>query len=146
MKTQATHSARNPKGAGKTVLVVDDEESVRRLLRVILSRAGHRVIEASCGREALAVFDGGFDLLITDVVMPGMDGVELARLIVLQQPEIGLLFISGHCDEGTVSLCRSIGAGHFLQKPFTAQVLQEKVLRILNPASGELSPEYLPAF
>ena len=83
------------------LLVVDDDEGVRTLVKEVLLDAGHRVLVAAGGPEALALVkeeDGQIDLLVTDVVMPGMNGVELHRQLLAQLPDLRVLFMTGYSD------------------------------------------------
>src|SRR5437879_299240 len=91
-----------PGGRGRvmaaTVLLVDDEDPVRLLVRTMLELDGYAVLEASDGAEAQDVADrhgGGIDLLVTDIMMPGINGYELAQRLVARRPEMKVLFISG---------------------------------------------------
>ncbi len=113
-----------------TVLVVEDEPSVRELVRAALSRAGYRVLAARDGDEALtrsAAHDGRIDLLLTDVVMPGLNGREVARRFRLGRPDSRVLFMSGYAadviaDEGALA-----GDAELLVKPFTPDELEARV-------------------
>lgn len=90
---------------GTRILLAEDEDEVRRILKLMLEAAGHSVVTASSGDKAFDAFkhEGKFDLLITDVVMPGqMQGLQLAKQIRHLQPEINCIFLSGYATEGTV--------------------------------------------
>lgn len=107
-----------------TVLVSEDEPMVRRLVVNVLERHGHRVLATQDGREALAVarsHEGDIDLLITDVVMPRIDGIELARALRDSRP-VRVLFISGYHE-----LAHELADEQLLQKPFTAHQLARAV-------------------
>ena len=125
-----------PKTA-ETVLVVEDEEIVRELVCQVLRDHGYYVLCASNGSEALrlsAGHDGGIQLLITDVVMPMVGGLELARKMSAARPEIKVLYVSGY-SESDISEQGDLEAElEFLEKPFTPQVLIRKVREVLNPA------------
>jgi signal transduction histidine kinase len=116
------------------VLLVDDEELVRRPLVRALRRAGLNVIEAATGDEAVSIagqFAGKIDLLITDVVMPRMSGPALAAELAKTRPEMEVLFLSGYTDVGMVR-SGALGEGaRVLSKPFIAKELLEKVKTIL---------------
>jgi CheY-like chemotaxis protein len=122
-------------GAGEgseTVLLVEDEESVRRVLNRVLTSKGYRVLEAAHGREALQQMEqarGAIDLLITDVAMPEMRGPELAERVRARFPHTRVLYISGYAEERTA--VESAGDG-YLQKPFTPDVLTAKVRQMLD--------------
>jgi PAS domain S-box-containing protein len=114
----------------ETVLVVEDDPGVRRLARRSLQRYGYRVLEAANGREAVQVarhHQGPIHLLLTDWVMPEMGGRRSAEQILLDRPELRVLYMSGYPgDEGTQ------GLGPFLEKPFTPEVLARKVREVLD--------------
>ena len=78
------------------ILIVDDDPAVQATIKILLDRAGHSVVGASDGRKGLAIFEAGdFDLLLLDIFMPGMDGLETMRLVHQQQPLIPVIVISG---------------------------------------------------
>jgi two-component system, cell cycle sensor histidine kinase and response regulator CckA len=123
----------------ETVLLVEDEESVRQLVRETLELKGYRVLEAEDGEAAIdiaASHKGTIDLLITDVVMPGMSGRDLARKLAESRPDTAVLFLSGYTEdtiahEGVLELGKA-----FLQKPFTLQNLSRKVREVLQAEPG----------
>jgi two-component system cell cycle sensor histidine kinase/response regulator CckA len=124
-----------PEGSGATVLLVEDEESVRTLVEKVLERKGYRVLLAGNGREALelaAAYDDEIDLLITDVVMPEVGGRELARRIELDRPGIRILYMSGYSEEAVAQHGVLEPGTDFLEKPFTPEVLIERVRLILD--------------
>ena len=113
-------------GVGGTVLVVDDQDVVRDVIKLSLESAGYRVLEAATPSEALALArDAGaeVDLLVTDVVMPEMDAFELANRITCELPAVRVLYTSGYTD--------AAAEGPFIQKPFTPAQLIEKVGAVL---------------
>jgi two-component system cell cycle sensor histidine kinase/response regulator CckA len=119
----------------ETVLVVEDEDLVRTLMCTSIARAGYRVIEARTGADALSLsgrFGGRIDLLLTDVVMPGMGGQELGERLLKARDGIKVLYISGYADDaiGRKSVLQSGVA--FLQKPFTMETLVRKVRETLD--------------
>jgi two-component system cell cycle sensor histidine kinase/response regulator CckA len=131
------HSAANAGDASgaETVLLVEDEESVRRITAKALRRRGFTILEAASGPEALAVaeqYERTIDVLLTDVVMPGMNGAKLARELLQRRPTIKILFASGYAgnalgedgiiDHGTA----------FIQKPFTSRMLEEKIREVVG--------------
>jgi PAS domain S-box-containing protein len=122
---------------GATVLVVEDEQLVRDLVHRTLSRAGYTVLVAEHGEEALGVSRanlGPIDLLVTDVVMPRMNGNELASRLSLERPGIRVLFVSGYAND-VLDLRGGLEAGtEYLQKPFTPSVLLDRVRELLTPA------------
>ncbi|MCA9013456.1 MAG: PAS domain S-box protein, partial [Planctomycetaceae bacterium] len=126
-----------PQGGSETLLLVDDDDSVRRLSRIILTDHGYEVIEASDGFEALRIFrevPHRFQLLVTDVKMPEMSGTSLAKEIRTLQPGIRVLFTSGFIDETETRNGLFDRHFSFLQKPFTPRELAEKVRSILDAA------------
>jgi two-component system, cell cycle sensor histidine kinase and response regulator CckA len=122
-----------PSGAGRRALVVDDTDGVRRLMAATLADAGYEVLEASDAVSALALYaDGGsVDILVTDVVMPGASGPELAHQIWEHEPDLPTLFVSGYTGErlGDALLARRGVA--FLQKPFRSPDLERLVHQLL---------------
>jgi len=124
----------------ETVLVVEDEQMVRELVREILSRQGYDVLEAGRGTEALEVSErhkGPIHLLITDVVMPGMTGPELARRLTAHRPAMKVLFMSGYTDDAILHHGVLEPGTEFLQKPFTARPLGGKVRQMLDASRSE---------
>jgi PAS domain S-box-containing protein len=123
------------------VLVVEDEDSVRHLLERILARAGYTVLSASHGPGALELSDardGPIDVLVTDVVMPGMNGIEVAAELTDRRPSLQVLYISGYASEEH-ELTRRVEEDRFLPKPFTPQELLDAV-RGLVAARGRITP------
>ncbi len=122
-----------------TILLAEDEAPVRRTTRKLLESLGYRVVEAASGEEVLTAARGGaVDLLITDVILPGMKGPEISRRLEAERPGLPTLFISGY----TASVLGSQGvldAGvRFLHKPFSVQDLARKVEEALQAAEPEL--------
>jgi CheY-like chemotaxis protein len=117
----------------ETILIVEDEESVRKLARIILTVQGYTVIEAASGPEALEmVRKSPVDLLITDVVMPQMSGRELAERFSREHPTMKVLYISGYLDE-VMGHHGVIDTGlPLLTKPFSPEALTEKVRVVLD--------------
>jgi PAS domain S-box-containing protein len=121
-----------PRRAGETVLLVEDEDSVRAIIGVVLRREGYNVVEASGARMACDIFAkrNDIDLLLTDVVMPEMSGPALAQRLIGQRPELRVLFISGYTDMLSPPGGDNPNVG-FLRKPFEASVLTSRVARML---------------
>ena len=129
------------------ILLVEDAEPLRKLAQAFLESNGFRVLSAPSGEAALetaARYSGRFDLLLTDVVMPGMNGRVLAEQLSMRQPGLKVLFMSGYTD--------SFIAGHgvlqkgtnLLHKPFTEEIFISKVREVLDGgknAPPELKPE-----
>lgn len=121
----------------ETILVVEDEAQLRSLTRLILERSGYRVLDAQDGKTALELserFAGPIELLLTDVVLPGMNGVVMAEQIIQQRPEIRVLYVSGYAD---TALAEREGV-LFLQKPIAPEALRRKIREVL---AGPSSPQ-----
>ena len=126
-------------GGTETILLVEDEDSVRQLVRETLESRGYRVLEASSGDAALALATTHADpihLLITDVVMPGLNGHELVEQLLPARPAIKVLYLSGYAQEAFGTTSPAEAPKFFLQKPFTLQSLSRKVREILGPATN----------
>ena len=124
-----------PARATETVLVVEDEVSVRSLVRGVLESRGYRVLEACHGADALSISDqhgGPIHLLLTDVVMPEMSGRDLASRVMPRRPEIRVLYMSGYTDDAIVHNGVLDAGTAFLQKPFTPDALARKVREVLD--------------
>jgi hypothetical protein len=122
-------------GGSETVLLVEDEAAVRQFARRALESSGYCVLSAGNGAEALSLAEqhpGPIHVLLTDVVMPGMGGPELARQLSLLRPSLRVLFCSGYTDDATVrDGVREAGTA-FLQKPFAPEELIHKVREVLT--------------
>lgn len=119
----------------ETVLVVEDEDIVRGLVREILVEAGYRVLEARQGEEALslcAAYEQPIQLLLTDVVMPEITGKEVADRLHALRPETRVLFMSGYTVESIVHQGMLDADVEFIQKPFTPDALVKKVREVIN--------------
>jgi CheY-like chemotaxis protein len=118
------------------VLVVDDEDQMRKLIRLVLQQESHTVMEASNGKNAIKAFQGaGIDLVVSDVVMPDMDGLELIKAIRKNHPRVKILAISGAGKEGPglyLNIAKQFGADAILMKPFTPAELIERVSALIN--------------
>lgn len=118
----------------ETVLLVEDDPSVRRLVREILANKGYDVLEAPSGEEALEICDrhtGTIDLLLTDLVMPKMSGIELTDRVATVHPEAKPLVMTGYTDSSPFADLANFRAG-YLEKPFTPDVLARKVREVLE--------------
>ncbi len=137
---EAAAEARAPIARGtETVLIVEDEEGVRKLVRSVLERRGYRVLEADSGEAALEIssaHDEEIQLLVTDVVMPKMSGRDLAEALVLLRPDIKILFLSGYADRAVIEHGILDTGAAFMQKPFTPDALARKVREILDKNDG----------
>ena len=119
----------------ETVLIVEDEEAVCRLAKRVLQMAGYTVLTASSGGEALALLerhDGPVHLMLTDMVMPGMTGRELATQLMNIHPRTKVLFTSGYTNDATLHHGLLGTATHFIGKPYTVAQLTRKVREVLN--------------
>jgi len=137
--TGAASAARTHAGGSETVLLVEDEESVRQLVRETLESKGYKVLEAENGEAALqivATHSGKIDMLITDVVMPGMSGRELSARLCASRPQTKVLYLSGYTEDAIVHEGVVDPDTAFLQKPFTLQMLSRKVREVLGERSS----------
>jgi two-component system cell cycle sensor histidine kinase/response regulator CckA len=124
--------------ANKTILVVDDEPGIRKLVTAMLTRNGYSVLTADTGENAIRLFrnNPAIELLLTDVVAPGMSGPMIADEIAALRPDIKVLFMSGY-DGSHVVQRYVVERGYaLLTKPFTVDQLEQKVKEVL----GESSP------
>jgi len=130
------HDADQPlRGGSETILVVEDDESVLDLASKILRNFGYTVLEAHDGHEALKMcreYDGPMHILVTDVVMPSMNGRKLARKIEALRSEMKVLYISGYTDNAIVHHGVLDAGTAFLQKPFTSESLARKVREVID--------------
>jgi len=120
----------------ETVLVVEDEPLVRTLARTILERQGYRVLTCADGNEALQALadpaNARVDLLLTDLVMPGMSGRELAERAVAQRPGLRVLYTSGYSEDSELTQTVVSHPTHFLGKPYTVPELSRRVRELLD--------------
>lgn len=142
--TTSGQSSRSSSRGRETILLVEDDASVRDLVRDELKKLGYRVLESKNGLEACLVATqqvGNFQLLLTDVVMPGMSGTELAQHLRIIKPDLRILFISGYADDVGIGATDQLSA--YLQKPFTPEVLGQQIRRLLDlvPLSQNASPK-----
>lgn len=122
----------------ESILLVEDDDSVRELVRRTLGTRGYTVIEARTAEEALDMAARGVkaDLLLTDVVMPGLSGPNLAARLLQQNPRLRVLYMSGYSEDATAVHGTFWGGVPFLQKPFTPNELAGRVRAALDTASG----------
>ena len=119
-------------GGHETILLVEDEEAVRKITKEVLKKYGYAVIDAGSGIEALQKTHIHIDLLVTDVVMPEMNGKELSEKLLELIPGLKILFMSGYMDD-TILHHGVLDEGvSFLQKPFSSQSLVQKVRKVLD--------------
>jgi CheY-like chemotaxis protein len=127
-----TMSASEP-GLKETILLVDDEQSVRTIVLKILRRARYNVLEAENGEAALRIAEehqGTIDLVITDMYMPGLRGREVVERLAPTRPGLRALFISGYADQDARTGVP--GGANFLNKPFSGQELANAVEKVLK--------------
>jgi CheY-like chemotaxis protein len=125
----------SPQNGTETILLVEDEDAVRNIVRIVLTRYGYKVLEASNGNEALEVvrtFEQPIHMLLTDVIMPGMHGPEVAKAVVSKMPTIRVIFMSGYVDDARTRDGLSDDTASFIQKPFSSEDLAHKVRTVLD--------------
>jgi two-component system, cell cycle sensor histidine kinase and response regulator CckA len=126
----------------RTILLVEDEDSVRQVTRCVLESAGYLVLEAASAEQAMAVFysfEGSINLLLTDVVMPSMSGAELAMRLKATHPGFITILMSGYA--GTAGLGPGLGPpDYFIQKPFSINFLLARVAEALSPPLNRRQP------
>ncbi|CAN5675913.1 hypothetical protein BH23GEM10_BH23GEM10_01480 [soil metagenome] len=132
---ESAASAVVPRTGTETILLVEDEAAVRSLAERVLTRHGYAVMSAANGVEALTLArnaPSSIDLLLTDVVMPGMGGVKLATQLLAEMPELQVLFISGYAPDAVPGTAEDGRTLHFLEKPFSPASLGEAVRTALD--------------
>jgi len=142
---QQPYSLDNP-GGSEIILLVEDSEPLRKLVKTFLDSAGYRVFEASSGEDALEVstrIGCPLDLLLTDVVMPGMNGRVLAEHLLAGQPGMEVLYMSGYTDSFIAGHGVLDPETHLLHKPFTEEVFLRKVREVLD-SGKRAAPAELP--
>lgn len=123
---------KKPEPYAPSILVVDDAARVRAVMRRLLEQAGYFVYEAISARDALhAIDDRYFDLIITDLSLPGMDGFEFIQAVRAQLPRIKLIVVSGHVADEIRPLAARMGADAALEKTLAARSLLTTVCRVL---------------
>lgn len=133
-KTEGSHGSFPPRAKGETILVVEDEERVRRVTTARLGSLGYRVLEAGSGPEALAILarNRDVDLLFTDMVMPGgLSGAQLAAEVHRIHPKMRVLFTSGYAEPDVIRQAEA-ESGNWIRKPYTASELASKLRRVLE--------------
>lgn len=116
-----------------SVLVVDDEEGIRDLFRLTLAAAGYKVVEAKDGREAMArLREEPFDLLITDLVMPEREGIEMIETLRKQRPDLKIVAVSGAFGGMFLKVAKALGANATLAKPVSPDALLATVRNMLE--------------
>jgi len=135
-ETADPHSPVRTVGAGReTILVAEDEDSVRKLLAHLLNASGYRVIEAPDGHEALRLFRqdaASIDMLLTDVIMPGLNGRQLAQEILASKPDLKVIYMSGYTDDVLLNT-GALGPGmSFLRKPLQLDRVTALIREVLD--------------
>jgi two-component system, cell cycle sensor histidine kinase and response regulator CckA len=123
------------RGGAETLLLVEDQPEVRQIVELLLTRLGYRILvapDAAAALTLIASHGGALDLLITDVVLPGMSGRELASEVAERFPAVKVLFISGYTDDAIVRHGVLEAGVHYLEKPFTPDSLASKVRHVLE--------------
>jgi len=136
---RTTVLAELPRGI-ETILLAEDDETVRRMTNAVLTTLGYHVLEADNGEAALLIcerFDQPISLLLTDVVMPEMNGCELARRVAAMRPSVRVLYMSGYAPNAIVQHGVLDGSLSFLQKPFMPTALAQKVREVLDKPVAE---------
>jgi DNA-binding NtrC family response regulator len=120
------------------LLVIDDEEDIREMLSFVLSRDGFAVTVADSGQAAVDLVQGGhrFDVAITDMKMPGMDGMETLAALKKIDPTIEVIVVTGYASEQTAAECIKLGAYGYLRKPFELEDLRALIDRALARRAG----------
>jgi two-component system cell cycle sensor histidine kinase/response regulator CckA len=118
----------------ETVLVVEDEEALRCLVVDLLTHLGYRLLAASSGKEALSLAQrsGNIDLLVTDVEMPEMTGLELAAKVLESRPNLKVIFISGYAGGGVTVVESFKPEAVMVHKPFSIKTLAAKIRKLLD--------------
>ena len=134
-ETSGSRTPQRAAGKGETVLVVEDEPSVRRFTTSLLERIGYHVISCESGEQALELskdYSGPIDLLLTDVVMPGLQGPELAKDLLKSRPETCVLFVSGYAEPERLLELSLTETRAFMPKPFSIDALAQQVRSLLD--------------
>ena len=142
-----SHAAGPALDGAETILLVDDNTEVREFAAISLRGFGYNVLEAASGREALEILDGYagvVDLVVTDVVMPGMNGTQLASQIQARRPDIGVLYMSGYTGKALAPEGTLTPGAEFIAKPFSSTALAGKIRslfsrKVVPPAPPEQS-------
>jgi CheY-like chemotaxis protein len=138
-----TPPAPSDHGGSETILLVEDEPSVRELARRILHSRGYNVLVAMDGPSAIEMVEHGqqhVDLLLTDVIMPGLNGQDVAERVRALRPDIRVLFMSGYNEEAVLRDGVLAAGAAFLEKPFSPSELLNRVRRILQTKSSDAEP------
>jgi CheY-like chemotaxis protein len=140
-KASATHDAPSapPPGNGELIMLVDDEEPIRRTTRRMLEASNYRVITAADGHEACSLYrehSRDISLVLTDMMMPVMDGAAMIRELKSSDPTLPIIATSGLAEAGREEQARDVGARRFMAKPYTASSLLWAVHELLNKGTN----------
>jgi two-component system cell cycle sensor histidine kinase/response regulator CckA len=126
--------------ADTSVLVVEDEEGLRELTKRLLQRLGCTVLVAASGADALRLFTQhpSIDLVLTDVVMPGLSGADLTQQLIEQRPALKVIYMSGYTEDAIVHHGVLNPGIAFLHKPFTSETLAKKIREVLDRPGASL--------
>ncbi len=126
-----------------TILLVDDDKDLREFLYQHLLHCGHAVLQAGSGTEAIERFRGNpeIDLVVTDIVMPGVSGDQLALKLLESKPGLPVLFISGNASHQIQSSIQLEEGQNFLRKPFSLETLERMIARLLTTGSDRRPTE-----
>jgi CheY-like chemotaxis protein len=131
----AVERRRLPRGHGETILLVDDEEAIRRVARRTLERFGYRVLLAGNGAEAVALYaqhQGEIAVVLTDMAMPIMDGPALVIALRERNPGVRIIGSSGLASDGGVTTAAGAWVHHYVPKPYTAEALLKTLEQVLG--------------
>jgi signal transduction histidine kinase/ActR/RegA family two-component response regulator len=146
IEQQLQEGVSREEGSGtETILLVEDEDGVRRLLKHVLVRRGYNVLEAATGAEALSILQrerGPIHLLLTDIVMPRMSGRELADKVVRLRPDLKVIFMSGYTDEVLIGAGGTHPGAVFLQKPLRPEMVVARVREVLDGTGEDATASY----
>ena len=121
-----------------TILVVDDQESLRNLIVTFLSKLGHSCVTAIDGVDALDKMKGNkIDAVVTDIKMPNMDGITLTSKISIQYPELPIMIMTAFEEEDTAGLAISVGARDFIKKPFSLNEFSIRLHKMINDSEAQ---------
>jgi CheY-like chemotaxis protein len=138
LKVRPDRTKALPRGS-ETILLVEDEMRVRELASSMLRRQGYRVLEAADGDEALnmaQLLTNSIDLLVTDVILPKLNGPKLAAKLKVTRPDLKILYVSGYADEMIARLGVLEPGVPLLTKPFSARLLAQKVRQVLEASAN----------
>jgi two-component system, NtrC family, response regulator AtoC len=119
------------------ILVADDEPNLRRVLGAILARDGHTIVQAADGAEALALAARGVDVVITDLRMPGIDGMEVLRRLVVEHPDVPVIMITAHGSVDSAVEAVKLGAFDYVEKPFEQEHIRQIVAKAVRQSEAQ---------